>query len=266
MKRSIGVFSSTAASRLRWRTFCAIAICLVGLSSPSTAGTITVVPPGLAPGSPYRLVFVTDTFYSATSSNIADYNTEVNNEANGVAALAALGTTWKVIGSTAAVDAIDNIGPDTGAPIFNLSGNKVAANATTGMDGLFSGGLLAPIYVSESGRTVSFSVWTGAATDGGASVSLSLGSTPRVMIGLSDRADSLWIAWGEELVHIGPLWEAQAEVTASLYAISDVLTVPDSSGVPEPRTTLMMALGGTVLIAARRRMIHRKNRATQTPG
>lgn len=252
LKRSIGMFSSTAVSRLRWRTFCVFAICLVGLSSPSTAGTITVVPPGLAPGSQYRLVFLTGGFYSATSSDIADYNTEVNHEANGIAALAALGTTWKVIGSTATVNAIDNIGQDPGVPIYDLSGNKVAADDSSGTGGLFSGSLLGPIDVTAWGPPRVDAVWTGTLPSG--LFGAALGGASLVTKGSSGASDISWIQSGE----------ASPDHIFRLYSISGVLKVPDSSDAPEPRTTLMVAVGGTLLLGARRRMIHRKNRATQT--
>jgi len=89
------------------------------------AGIITV-PTGLTVGQHYRLVFATLDTYSATSSDINFYNNAVNSEANGVAALHALNTVWRDIGSTPTVNAIDNIGQDPGVPIYDLEGNLVA--------------------------------------------------------------------------------------------------------------------------------------------
>jgi hypothetical protein len=82
---SLGAASSRALELL----VLAIAV----FASCSIASPIIVVPAGLAPGSQYRLAFVTADGYPATSANIATYNNEVNAEANPVAALAALGTT-----------------------------------------------------------------------------------------------------------------------------------------------------------------------------
>src|ERR1035441_11041870 len=93
-------FVKRMMSDMRLRTFFVLAVAVVGMASRSAAGTIVTIPSSLAPGSQYRLVFVTADTYTATSSNIAVYNTDVNNEANTIAALAALGTTWTVIGST----------------------------------------------------------------------------------------------------------------------------------------------------------------------
>ena len=82
-------------------------VLLLGTASQSLA-QVTTVPPGLNPGDQYRLAFVTSTTRDATSTDIADYNTFVLGVANSSAALAALSTTWKAIGSTATADARDN--------------------------------------------------------------------------------------------------------------------------------------------------------------
>ena len=95
-----------------------LVLAVVGIASRVDAGIITV-PPGLAPGSQYRLAFETADTYNAESSSIGVYNSEVNTEADAVAALAALGTTWLVIGSTDAVFASDNIGFQAGVPIYD---------------------------------------------------------------------------------------------------------------------------------------------------
>ena len=101
-----------------WQKGC-VAGCFVAIllaTSSLQAGLITVppipitVPSDLNPGDPYRLAFVTSTTRDATSTNIADYNNFVSGVANGVTQLAALGTTWKAIGSTSADDARDNTG------------------------------------------------------------------------------------------------------------------------------------------------------------
>ena len=129
-----------------FRILAILVVAIAGTASRSYAGPITV-PVGLAPGSQYRLVFVTaETTYQALDPNIADYNAEVSLEANSVTALLDLGTTWRVIGSTSSVNAITNIGSDPNVPIYNLDGLKVANDATTNSGGLFgSFGLFAPI-------------------------------------------------------------------------------------------------------------------------
>jgi len=52
-----------------------------------------------------RLMFIKAGRYAATSTHTDYYNGVVNSEANNVAGLAALGTTWLDIGSTASVRA-----------------------------------------------------------------------------------------------------------------------------------------------------------------
>jgi len=74
------------------------------------------------------LVFITADTYSAYDSNIADYNALVTAEADSVPALAALDTTWSVLGSTSTVSAINNIGADPGVPIYNLEGYEIASD------------------------------------------------------------------------------------------------------------------------------------------
>src|SRR5215471_8873092 len=86
--------------------FSALALSL-SVAGEGRAAPITV-PPSLSPGDQYRLVFVTSTRRTATSSSIGDYNLFVTNAANTVPELAALGTTWTAIASTATVDARDN--------------------------------------------------------------------------------------------------------------------------------------------------------------
>src|SRR5580698_717465 len=103
----------------------------VGCASVSFAGTIITTPVGLAPGSQYRLVFVTADAYNAESSNISLYNDDVNNEANAVPGLAALGATWRVLGSTASISAIRNIGAGSNVPIYDLEGDLIASDDGT---------------------------------------------------------------------------------------------------------------------------------------
>jgi len=217
-----------------------LALAVAGIASRSYADPITL-PVGLAPGSQYRLVFVTEEFYNANDSNIADYNNEVNTEANGVAALAALGTTWLDIGSTSTVNAIDNIGQDTGVPIYNLDGQLVADDATS--SGLFAGSIQNPIDYNESGNLVgsNYLVWTGTRPNGTDFDPLGAGG------GLSEQgeandASNIWIGLGDQF----------NTESFALYGISGILTVPGSN-TPEPSTIVMASLGGAILLIALRR-------------
>ena len=232
-----------------------LVLAVVGLPSRSFAGTIVTVPTGLAPGSQYRLVFVTADTYTATSSSITDYNNDVNTEANAVPALAALGTTWLDIGSTATVNAIDNIGIDSGVPIYDLEGNLVANDAGTGVGGLIeSNPILSPIMFTELGTYLYTLVWTGSTWEGDTSAGSALGDPGDVIYGVDGLTnDHQWITAGFDSPSDGAL--------NGLYGISEVLTVP--SATPEPSTTAMVILAGALTFFARR-WVHGNRRATRT--
>ena len=192
-------FVKRMMSDMRFRTFCVLAVAVVGMASRSAAGTIVTVPPSLAPGSQYRLVFVTDDFYTATSANINDYNTDVNNEANSVFALAALGTTWLDIGSTFAVNAIFNIGIDAGVPIYDLEGNLVAIDAGNEAGGLFTLAILSPITYSEGGAVLATHVWTGTLPIGDAAPYTLGGVGGLTDTGFSADVNAAWVYAGLQL-------------------------------------------------------------------
>jgi hypothetical protein len=74
----------------------------------SLNGEVVPVPLDLSPGDQYRLTFTTSQTRDALSSDIQDYNDFVQSLADTSPALAELGAEWRVIGSTAEVDAIAN--------------------------------------------------------------------------------------------------------------------------------------------------------------
>ena len=89
------------------RRFTAIATLF---AAEATAIDIQTVPPGLAPGSPYRLAILTDGKTNAESSAVSHYDTVVANDIAAVPALAALPTTWQAMVSTTS-DANNGGGP-----------------------------------------------------------------------------------------------------------------------------------------------------------
>ena len=94
-------------------------------------------PTGLAVGDQFRLIFLSSTKRKATSTDIADYNTFVQERAAaGHAGIQSYSTGFRVVGCTGAVDARDNT--DTtgrGVPIYWLDGTKVADNYADFYDG-----------------------------------------------------------------------------------------------------------------------------------
>ncbi len=115
----------------------------------------------------FRLLFVTSTGRDAQSTDIADYNTFVQNSAKaGHSAITdAIGDQFKVLGSTAAIDARDNTGTiGTGVPIYWLNGEKVADDYADFYDGNWDSSQ----FRYESGNAAGgvFSIWTGSNADG----------------------------------------------------------------------------------------------------
>lgn len=235
------------------RTSGSLLFALAAICSGLSAGTIVTLPTGLAPGSEYRLVFVTADTYTATDSNIADYNSEVNAEANAISALGALGTTWTIIGATPGQDAYDNIGGYDASPIYGLDGDLIADDDTTDAGGLFSGSLQSGIDIDESGNSLSGNyVWTGILVNGGSFCTL----------GNTDCTDSGYASIGYASstsagLHDGLLPQSDS---LSLYAISGDLTVPGGS-TPEPSSLLLLSMGGAVMLFAMKRGIHRQRTA-----
>jgi len=221
----------------------------------SAAWAQVIVPPNLAPGSKYRLVFVTasgsyedesgDGTTTATSASIAYYNAIAANAANSNAQLKALGTTWTAIASTAAMSAKTNTATDpivngAGVPIYQLSGLRVAQD----YGHLWDGSIDVPIDVTEDGKTLTSSdgvyVWTGTSTSGNASNPLGSGD---VNTGNASVATSKWIA---------EVSRKDVNALRRLYAMSGELTV---SSVPEPASLglgLAVALAGTAWWTRRR--------------
>lgn len=90
------------------RTLSAVAASLL-FGFVCSATHAVLVPPGLNPGDPYHLAFVTSGTRDATASDIGTYNAFVQSEAKRSGSLVAgMGINWFVIGSTFSVAARDN--------------------------------------------------------------------------------------------------------------------------------------------------------------
>lgn len=216
------------------------------LLAPAAWAAPITVPTDLNPGDHYRLAFVTSTKHDATSTDIGVYNAFVTAVANAQPELAALGTTWTAIGSTASIDARDNTGTNptiaTGVPIYGLDDVRIADNNAD----LWDGALSAPI-AKETGNLQSAYPWTGTAPTGIAST-FPLGTPAGVTFGTTfiTILPPEWIAVGVA----NPAADSQA------YAISGTLTV-----VPEPGTMLLGCIGAAALAGwMLRRRVHRRRR------
>lgn len=137
-----------------------------GVGGRVDAGGIALsTPAGLSPGDAFRFVFVTDGTMDATSANISDYNTFVNLQAAGATYNGSV-VTWAAIGSTATVNAIDNVGQAPISGVYLADGTLVTPNTTS--SGLWSGSLQHPIDrdLSQPFPFLNSLVWTGTQTDG----------------------------------------------------------------------------------------------------
>ena len=191
-----------------------------------------IVPPGLSAGTKYRILFVTSGTDNATSSNITTYNTFVQDQADGATGDPfnhANGTniTFKVLGSTEAVDARDNTETNpsndgTGEAIFYYKGEKVADNYA----GLYNGTWDSQAARDQNGGAVpdNVLVFTGTAPDGTEKFS---GSSSNafgrfaVRVGKPDSS-------GDELDAIS---NGLGSGSRPFYALSEVLTVSVASQV-----------------------------------
>ena len=110
-----------------------------GRPSDVVPGDWALTPSGLASGTKFRLLFLTHTGHAPTSTDIATYNTYVQNQAKASTAHQAIkpySAGFTVVGSTAAVDARDNTSTTgTGVRIYWLNGNKIADNYADFYDG-----------------------------------------------------------------------------------------------------------------------------------
>ena len=158
-----------------------------------------LIPSGLGPGDEFRLLFVSSTKRNAVPTSIGTYNTWIQNlAANGHADIQANSSTFRVVGSTGAVDARDNTETTgTGVPIYWLNGDQVADNYADFYDGSWD---QEASMRTESGSTVSAGagttvagVWTGSTHDGiefinQFNVSLALGRSMGVTVGRPNQS------------------------------------------------------------------------------
>lgn len=213
------------------------------LASASSALAIPItIPPGLAPGSTYHLVFVTSSKTTASSPNIADYDLFVSTQAAMAPELAALSTTWRAIGSTSSVDAIDHI--DVNGPVYRLDGLLVASGEVD----LFDGGLNTltnPVGLNQFALapTDGLGVWTG-------STQFGLGFASRLLGDASPEVGKWSVPgfrWAEDTGN-------PAGTLNRVYGISDELVVPlTGAAVPEPATLTLVAVPTVAFLILRRR-------------
>jgi hypothetical protein len=211
------------------------AAAVLAVAGPARAG-LMLVPAGLRPGDQFRAVFVSSATRDARSADIADYDQFITNlaAAAGIDTYFGAPVTWRALGSTAAVAALDRLPFDFHAPpLYRLDGGLVARSSgelwLVGPTGL-------PITLTELGGDVGGEigggvVWTGTLRDGTAFEPLG-GSFVAFGSALHISGGG-WVAFGDE-PRTGP---------HRLYGYSSVLTVPSAAAVPEPASLTLGLVG-----------------------
>ena len=123
-----------ADTGLSWTSADTVEVRLVEGAGPPTEvpADWSLIPAALSSGDTFRLIFLSSTRRTGSATDIATYNTFVQDRAAaGHADIQAYSDGFRVVGCTATVDAVDNTGTtytssNKGVPIYWLSGNKVA--------------------------------------------------------------------------------------------------------------------------------------------
>ena len=200
-------------------------------------------PSDLSGGDQFRLLFTTHTGSRApNSTDIGDYNTYVQSQANaGHQAIRPYSSGFRVVGSTATVDAINNTSTEwtntnTGVPIYWLNGNKVADD----YEDFYSSSWDDEANPTRRGGDVKFPgdgvVLTGSNNDGTAKSPF---GGARVEIGRLNGVGNPFTA-GATL--------SNTNIGTPYYALSEVFTVTDndSVGVSIDPTSLTVVEGSSV--------------------
>ena len=207
-----------------------------------------LTPSGLEEGDKFRLLFVTSSTRNAEATDIATYNRFVQDRAAaGHAKIRALGSGFRVVGSTASVDARDNThttGSDT-VEIYWLNGRKVADDYTDFYDSTWQN---EGRPTNERGNsTSSRQIWTGSSNDGteenprsgsralGADNDFAAGGNPSVACGQLDANP------GDPLLRN---FYCQGNDAKPFYALSQVFVV-ESVTVTDREVRSSPAIGDT---------------------
>ena len=191
-------------------------------------------PSALSAGDSFRLLFVTADWHNAESMSIATYNAHVQSQANGGHTdIRAWKDDFRVVGSTATVDAIDNVEAPTattGIPIYWLDasggGAKVADDYADFWDDSWDNNASADRRsqdgLASDGNTSTNWTWTGS-TPAGIASAHPLGSDKPSRGGFTGSESGH--NPGSPLQVVTSDLNAHSHETNALYALSPVFTV-----------------------------------------
>ena len=188
-------------------------------------------PSGLQAGDMFRLLFVTSTMRDATSSDIADYNSFVQNAAAaGHAAIRGYSAGFRALASTESVDARDNTATTgTGVPIYWLNSSILADDYSDLYDG---GWANESQRTNERGTTTGIGtsvVWSGSTDDGRESAAIGCSGASTALGAAGCNGDGgLGSGVINPLFNGNPLVGAALSVktaTLPLYGMSQVLVL-----------------------------------------
>jgi hypothetical protein len=212
-----------------------VALVCLGFLSPLAAAPLAT-PTGLAPGTHFRFIYVTTGTTTATSTDIADYNSFVQTQASG-ATYAGTTVNWKAVGSTLTVGARENVGDyGSSVPVYLVNGTRIADGLGRSPGGLWNAGRTSfpqPVNVGIDGAIIAsnFYAWTGSAYNGTAFAVL--GNLSLVTAGDIRRTDDFWLSDSS----------AAPSTALRLYAVSEELVVPAATPVPTLSQWALIALG-----------------------
>ena len=229
---------------------------LYALSGVFQVGAIEVpddwslVPSGLQEGDQFRLLFISSTHRNASPSEIATYNTWVQDlAANGHTDIQDYSSSFRAVGSTEAMDARDNTGTtytssDKGVAIYWLGGNKVADDYEDFYDEDWDE---EAAMKNESGTAeTGVSAWTGSDHDG----TEMLQGTPETSRALGN-SNNAWVRFGKtDSTSHGPLSGATAarDGNKRIYGLSGVFEVvaANNPATGAPTITGTAQVGGVL--------------------
>ena len=216
------------------------------------SSTWSLIPADFSPGDRFRLVFLSSAKRDGSSSDIADYNTFVQDRAaNGHLDIRAYSSDFRVVGCTEAVDARDNTGTTyistyKGVPIYWLNGAKAADDYEDFYDGSWDEEASNKNELGANGPNISHAAnypITGCDHDGTesriSSISYALGSGSGVRVGVPNNSGS----------SNGPISSsifASSSNTRPMYGLSEVFEVGTfTDGVTVNPTEVTVTEGGT---------------------